>query len=582
MKELKIMLLLLILFYISSPVFAQDIFDAVKKNDTALVKSLLEKEASLANAKDESGRTPLHWAVRSNPINIELMKLLIDKGADVNAADSGKSIPLHRVAASRVEVRGCKEAAELLIASGSNINAENTLGSSPLSSAMGRGQRVIVKLLAENGAMTPVSGKKGIEMLHNAAAGGFQELLDLLISRGTDIQSKNSIGRTLLHSAIVGGLSETARWLISRGFSVRQKDLYTMTPLHYAALQGQLKVVELLLAKDADLNVSTKSGKRPLHLAQENKHQEVVQYLVSKEADQSPPRFPDLRGEYMGEKKPGLVPEVFAPGLVSTYLNDHSVAVFAPDGKEIYWSPMLQNPMRQVMFHMKIENDRWSAPQVVSFSGKGFECIPAITRDGKRIYFTSTRPVKGEDKGRNIWYSDRIPTGWAEPQLVEAPVSSGEEGMQVSVADDGTLLFDSGRGEDKLHIYYAELVRGKHLTPVRLPAPIYDESQSSDPFIAPDKSYLLFTRQVPEGKGGLDIYVSFRQKDGSWEKPMNLGDRINTSDHEAFPVVSPGGNYLFFVRSMNNGDIYWVDAKIIKALQKKTDKGNGYGTETHF
>jgi len=49
--------------------------------------------------------------------------------------------------------------------------------------------------------------------------------------------------------------------------------------------------------------------------------------------------FPVLRGPYLGQKPPGMAPEVFAPGIVTTELNEHGSPTFSPDLSEMYWSP---------------------------------------------------------------------------------------------------------------------------------------------------------------------------------------------------------------------------------------------------
>jgi hypothetical protein len=77
------------------------------------------------------------------------------------------------------------------------------------------------------------------------------------------------------------------------------------------------------------------------------------------------------------------------------------------------------------------------------------------------------------------------------------------------------------------------------------------------PFVAADGSYLLFQRNY-------DIHVSFRGANGAWLEPARLPQLVNTPDTEVCPVVSPGGRYLFFLRS---GRVYWVDAAIIEDLR---------------
>ena len=76
-----------------------------------------------------------------------------------------------------------------------------------------------------------------------------------------------------------------------------------------------------------------------------------------------------------------------------------------------------------------------------------------------------------------------------------------------------------------------------------------------------------------------DLYISFRQKDGSWGAAINLGDRINTPLYEQRAKVTPDGKYLFFwkgdVKTREDGSTYvvggpyWVDAKILETLRPK-------------
>ena len=80
-----------------------------------------------------------------------------------------------------------------------------------------------------------------------------------------------------------------------------------------------------------------------------------------------------------------------------------------------------------------------------------------------------------------------------------------------------------------------------------------------------------------EGYGGSDLYISYRQDDGSWRKAINLGEKINTEAWDAAGYVTPDGKYFFFNRMVNSGaegslpdvDIYWVDAQFIEALRPR-------------
>ena len=67
------------------------------------------------------------------------------------------------------------------------------------------------------------------------------------------------------------------------------------------------------------------------------------------------------------------------------------------------------------------------------------------------------------------------------------------------------------------------------------------------------------------------MYISFRQKDGTWGAAINLGAQINTEFAEAYGSITPDGKFFFFHRGFggNRGDIFWVDAKIIETLRPK-------------
>lgn len=83
---------------------------------------------------------------------------------------------------------------------------------------------------------------------------------------------------------------------------------------------------------------------------------------------------------------------------------------------------------------------------------------------------------------------------------------------------------------------------------------------------------MLFDAVREDGFGDSDIYISFKQEDGTWGNSINLGDQINTSAWEASASITPDGKYLFFSRNVGsdnyeNVDIFWVSAEILDGLR---------------
>jgi hypothetical protein len=143
------------------------------------------------------------------------------------------------------------------------------------------------------------------------------------------------------------------------------------------------------------------------------------------------------------------------------------------------------------------------------------------------------------------------------------------------VVADGSLYFTSTRppgGPGRSNLYRAaRQADGSFAEPVLIGPPVASESGIGDTYVAPDESYMILSSRRPPGFGNGDLFVSFRQQDGSWGEPVNLGDRINTEATEFCPMVTPDGRYLFFSRlyggsweAATGGDVFWVDAAIIE------------------
>lgn len=107
---------------------------------------------------------------------------------------------------------------------------------------------------------------------------------------------------------------------------------------------------------------------------------------------------------------------------------------------------------------------------------------------------------------------------------------------------------------------------GEFGAPERLPSAINAPTSVAHGYIAPDGSFLLFdASNRPGGQGGEgDVYVSFRNPDGTWGEGQNLGDEVNSPGTNFVPSLSPNGKYLFF--SMYR-DIYWASAEVIHRLK---------------
>jgi len=261
--------------------------------------------------------------------------------------------------------------------------------------------------------------------------------------------------------------------------------------------------------------------------------------------------FPVLEGPYLGQKPPGLIPEIFAPDIIKTDFRE-AAAAFTPDLKEFYFRRRGGEYKNNTLVVIKYKNNRWHESVVAPRAGE-----PFISPDGKILHL-----------GNN--YRERTNSGWSELKDLGAPFK-GIPIMRLSVSSEGTYYFDEATSSGLGTIQYSLLIEGNREKPRALDKQINTGKWNAHPFIAPDESYLIWDGERKSGYGNSDLYISFRQQDGSWGTAINLGDEINTEFEDAYGSVTPDGKYFFFNRSFggDKADIYWVDAQIIETLRAK-------------
>lgn len=315
------------------------------------------------------------------------------------------------------------------------------------------------------------------------------------------------------------------------------------------------------------MNAANSRGSTPLIAAARENHKDIVDLLLAKGATNTLKNIPPLKGEYLGQTRPGLTPLIFAPGFVSTEHRQLN-AVFTLDRKEFYFAVQKPNTPLAIMVTKQV-NHQWMKPAIVSFSGKYSDVDHSISPDGTKLFFCSRRPVTKDGKPKqdhDFWLSERTGPRWSEPRHLGFNVNSDREDYYPTVTRKGTLYFSSQReGQGTNNIYRSVLEDSKYMKAEKLGETINTKYREFDPFIAPDESYIIFASGRPGGYGASDLYISFRKKDGTWTMAKNMGDQINSSSPDYTPMLSPDGKYLFFTSARSGAsDIYWIDAKIIE------------------
>jgi len=141
--------------------------------------------------------------------------------------------------------------------------------------------------------------------------------------------------------------------------------------------------------------------------------------------------FPKLTGPYLGQKPPGMTPEVFAPGIISTDECLEAGCAFTPDLKEFYFVRGKSMKHKPAIMVCREEKDVWTSPEVAPFSGVYFDFEPHITPDGTKM-FLMRFDRSDNSVQRGLWIMERVGDGWGEPKF-HGP------GMYATATKDGTI-----------------------------------------------------------------------------------------------------------------------------------------------
>lgn len=292
----------------------------------------------------------------------------------------------------------------------------------------------------------------------------------------------------------------------------------------------------------------------------------IVSLSVSSASAQRP-ALP--RGFYFGQAPPGDAPVLFAPDVLGFNGGYHSTIAFSPGRRAAYWTQMSMDA-----WTTRMEGDSWTVPRRVTFGMAEDVTEVALAPSGNRAFFLSSESTVSDPEERErIWWVERRGDGWSEPRPMQDEIIAHPTHWDFSVALNNNLYFTSlatgvrGRGD----VYVARFDGERYAEPTDIGPEINSDGDEICPFVSPDESFLIFSRSGPE-TSGLDLFVSFRNDNGTWSEAVSLGAPVNSERNEISPVISPDGEYLFFTSSRTRRMlVYWVDSAVIDRL--RTDGG---------
>jgi len=257
------------------------------------------------------------------------------------------------------------------------------------------------------------------------------------------------------------------------------------------------------------------------------------------EASLSKKTKPAVSGNYMN-MIPTKIPKLLSPDLLASSLQEYN-GTFNLEGTEFYFTT--NTPSKGIICYTKIGKDnKWIAPRVAAFSGTYSEYDPIFSPDGSKLYFSSERPLleKESNTQSNIWYVYKEGDKWSKPIYVDLKEYGN---YYSSITNTGTIYFNRWDNGDMFKAIASE--NGYEVE--KLSDKLNTSNGEGDPFVSPEEDYIIY-RGYNNSLGNGDLYISYRI-DNEWTAPENLGEPINSEYHEMCPYVTTDGKFFIFSSS---------------------------------
>ncbi len=255
---------------------------ALIQNNPEIVIDLIQSGVDVAIPR-LNDHLPLHLILKWNTFGAEeieiILLLLLNHGSNVNARDSYGNTPLHYAVLGQP-----LKIIRLLLNAGTDVNAINRDGNNPLHLLMESDNTIrkseIIQLLLDKDININIINNAGFSPLHICASSGSEEVMKKFLDKNAKVNIQNSNGVTPLHIAANNNRIDIVSLLLTKGARINIITDINETPLHWAILGENVNSTEFLIISGANINFKNIYGNTPLHLAVQSQNILLVKLLL--------------------------------------------------------------------------------------------------------------------------------------------------------------------------------------------------------------------------------------------------------------------------------------------------------------
>ncbi len=268
---------------------------------------------------------------------------------------------------------------------------------------------------------------------------------------------------------------------------------------------------------------------------------------------------------------------VAAFDFLKKYINTRDLAL-SQNQEEVYFTVQNTNEEVSVIAFSQKVNKKWSEPKLINFTGKHRDIEPFLSSNGLKLYFSSNRPMHdsiSKPKDYDIWYVERqnLKSEWSAPKNLGLPVNTTNNEFYPSLTNSGNLYFtsDGSKSLGKDDIFFSKWENNKYSEPKTLGLNINSVGYEFNAFVSPDEKFLIFTGyNRAEGLGSGDLFISYIDKNGEWEKAKNMGAEVNSTLMDYCPFYDAKTQTLYFTSKRNS--VSNLGFKTMEELEKEINK----------